>query len=120
MAYKNTFITVAPDCPVDVAETPTTNRPTPTRTMLEHRLLQDAPYSQDHRAFSYAVHHAQKGREAKTFDEFHSKGQPCMRASPLTKRYGWGAHYDDHGNIAIYPKGSDDYRRLSDPKNNLS
>jgi len=27
-------------------------------------------------------------------EKFFSKGQPCFRASPLTKRYGWGVHSD--------------------------
>jgi hypothetical protein len=48
---------------------------------------------------------------------FFSKGQPCMRSSPLTKRYGWGVHSDAEGKIAIYPAESADYKRLAqDPK----
>jgi hypothetical protein len=45
--------------------------------------------------------------------ELFQKNHPCLRASPLPKRYGWGVHYDGHGRIAIYGTESEDYRRLS-------
>ena len=44
---------------------------------------------------------------------FFAKPHPCLRASPLPKRYGWGVHYDAHGRIALYAMESEDYRRLS-------
>jgi hypothetical protein len=31
----------------------------------------------------------------------------------LPKRYGWGAHFDAKGRIAIYGAQTDDYRRFS-------
>jgi hypothetical protein len=34
--------------------------------------------------------------------QFFSKGQPCLRASPLTKRYGWGIHSDNMGKVAMF------------------
>ncbi len=35
------------------------------------------------------------GRIWKAFDQtFFSKGQPCLRASDLGKKYGWGIHSD--------------------------
>jgi hypothetical protein len=40
-----------------------------------------------------------------------------MRASPLTKQYGWGAHYDEKGRIAIYAVESKEYRRFVKDKN---
>ena len=33
---------------------------------------------------------------------FFSKGQACLRASDLGKRYGWGVHNDAEGRIAAY------------------
>jgi hypothetical protein len=32
---------------------------------------------------------------------FFSKGQPCFRASPLTKTYGFGLHANNEGKIAL-------------------
>ncbi|TAE47728.1 MAG: hypothetical protein EAZ89_17055, partial [Bacteroidetes bacterium] len=46
-------------------------------------------------------------------ERFFSKGQPCLRSSPLTKRYGWGVHSDAEGKVAIYPAGSEEYARLA-------
>ncbi|MFB7893762.1 DUF6157 family protein [Microbacterium sp. NPDC056044] len=45
---------------------------------------------------------------------FFAKGQPCLRSSPLGKRYGWGIHHDDQGRVALYPVESDEYRRFAD------
>jgi hypothetical protein len=44
---------------------------------------------------------------------FFSRGQACMRASGLGKRYGWGVHADGEGRIAIYAVGSERYQALS-------
>ena len=43
---------------------------------------------------------------------FFAKPQPCLRASPLAKRYGWGIHHDEQGRIALIARGSSDYERL--------
>jgi uncharacterized protein DUF6157 len=48
---------------------------------------------------------------------FFSKGQACFRASPLTKRYGWGVHCNEDGKIAIYPVESPEYLKYSKDKN---
>ncbi|WP_344308138.1 DUF6157 family protein [Brevibacterium samyangense] len=38
-----------------------------------------------------------------------ARGQPCLRSSPLAKRYGWGFHYDAEGRVALVPVGSPEY-----------
>jgi hypothetical protein len=45
--------------------------------------------------------------------QFFSKGQACMRASPLTKRYGWGVHNNAEGKIAIYGLGTEEYEKFT-------
>ena len=47
---------------------------------------------------------------------FFSKGQACLRASPLTKRYGWGVHSDKDGKVALYACGSPEYRQFAEDK----
>jgi hypothetical protein len=42
------------------------------------------------------------------------KPHPCLRASMLPKKYGWGVHYDREGKIAIYPMDSPEYRRFAE------
>ncbi len=44
--------------------------------------------------------------------QFFSKGQPCFRASQLTKCYGFGVHSDSEGKIAIYGKETDEYNQF--------
>ena len=33
--------------------------------------------------------------------QFFLKGQPCFRASPLIKQFGWGVHCDKNGKVAL-------------------
>ena len=49
-------------------------------------------------------------------EQFFSKGQPCFRASPLTKRYGWGVHNDKDGKIALFGSETAGYKKLSKDK----
>jgi len=48
---------------------------------------------------------------------FYRKPYACMRASPLTKKYGWGVHYDGQGKIAICAVDSQAYRRFVEDQN---
>ncbi|WP_309237962.1 DUF6157 family protein [Streptomyces albidus (ex Kaewkla and Franco 2022)] len=43
---------------------------------------------------------------------FLSKPRPCLRASPLPKKYGFGLHFDDEGRVALCPVESEEYMRL--------
>lgn len=115
MVTTNILITPAPDCPAMGAELAPV-RPRPSRANIEYNLLTAAPYTMDHKAFSHAVHVAMAqaaDKPALSFAAFHAKGQPCMRASPLTKRYGWAAHYDAAGRLALIDPGSAAFAALS-------
>ena len=41
------------------------------------------------------------------------KPHACYRASPLAKRYGWGAHFNAAGKLAIYARESKEYREYA-------
>lgn len=45
-------------------------------------------------------------------ESFFSKGQPCLRCSPLAKRYGWGIHHNKDGKVAIFSVDSPEYNKL--------
>ncbi|MCY9002714.1 DUF6157 family protein [Peribacillus frigoritolerans] len=45
-------------------------------------------------------------------EQFFSKSKACFRASPLVKNYGWGIHYNNQGEIAIYDVNSEMYNQL--------
>ncbi len=108
--YENTFIEVAEDCRAAAGEIPPDGEPK-SLARQQYDMLVDAPYQYTSDDILYAVSGAPKGlsREA-----FFAKGQPCLRASALGKRYGWGVHSDSAGRVAIYGRETDTYRALAD------
>lgn len=119
MTYTNTFILMSEDCPIDEGEIPAARRTKKSKAMIEYEMLIGAPYTYDQDTLNYAVHVAHKtqsGEAPTPKATFLAKGQPCLRTSALIKRYGWGAHYDKHGKIAIYPAGSAEYETYNGSK----
>lgn len=114
--YINTFIAVAEDCPVTNAEIPPLKGDNKTVANLQFNMIIENPYkyTSDDVIFKvYAIRNligtaAQKAEREK----FFSKGQPCLRSSPLTKRYGWGVHSNADGKVAIYAVNSAEYKKL--------
>lgn len=77
---------------------------------IEYEMLIEDPYKYDSDDVLYRANGERRGL---TREEFFSKGQPCFRSSPLTKRYGWGVHCDQNGKIAIHPVESVEYKRCA-------
>ena len=116
--YFNTFIQVADDCPAAAGEIPAIKGDTKTVARLQYELIKQNPYKYTSDDLFFQIH-ARRNEltESELSDErtrFFSKGQPCFRASPLTKRYGWGVHSDNDGRIAIYGCETEEYKRLSE------
>lgn len=107
--YANTFIEAAADCPVAQAEEPPL-RTTPSVARIQFDMLIADPYRH---TSDDVVYESNGRRRGLSREEFFAKGQPCLRASPLTKRYGWGVHHDANGRVALVPAGSDQYRELA-------
>ncbi len=107
--YVDTFIEVPADCPVVQAEIPP-ERKQKTVVRRQYELLCAQPYQYTSDDVLYASNGEPKGVPRA---EFFSKGQPCMRASSLVKRYGWGVHCDSQGKMAIYPLESEVYQKLA-------
>lgn len=114
MGYLNTFVAVASDCPVGAGVIP--DRPM-SIAGIEYALLTAGPYRLTGEDLILAVHARHKGIADADIEAFRvalfSRSHPCLRASLLPKRYGWGAHYDVNGRIALYGVETDDYRRLT-------
>ena len=91
---------------------------------LQYEFLSAHPYKYTLEDLIFEVHLARsqipeqerKARGDEIRAELFSRSHACMRASPLTKSYGWGAHYDEDGRLAIYPRESRQYARLSKAK----
>ncbi|WP_224996910.1 DUF6157 family protein [Cesiribacter sp. SM1] len=119
--YRDTFIEIAEDCPASKGESPPVKGDAKTVASLQFDLVKQNPYkftSDDVFFQVYAVRNDLTENEYKEARvQFFSKGQPCFRASPLTKRYGWGVHSDKDGRIAIYGCESAEYKNFVADKN---
>lgn len=119
--YFNAFIEVAEDCPAPEAKVPPERGETKTVANLEYEMIASAPYEHTSDDVRFTVHAIRKGIPEQDLamerERFFSKGQPCFRSSPLPKRYGWGVHSNDEGQIALVALGSDEYEQLAkDPE----
>ena len=105
----NTFISVADDCPVFMAEIPPKREPK-TIPQIEYEMLIDNPYKYTSDDVLYAANGERRdmGR-----DDYFARIQPDFRLSPLVKRYGWGVHIDESGKIALYALGSGEYEMFA-------
>jgi hypothetical protein len=121
----NTFIQVAEDCPARTGEEPPLRAGKPTVACLQYGMIAKAPYKYTSDDVIFAT--SAPGRELAVKametekqaarEAFFSRGQACMRASSLGKRFGCGVHADSKGRIALYPIESKRYQALArDPK----
>jgi len=113
--YISTFIEVAEDCPATSAEIPPCNEDKKTIAYMQYEMIFNEPYRYSSDDVLFHIHAVKKKIATDCLEEernnFFSKGQPCMRSSPLAKRYGWGIHSNSQGKIAIYPVDSLEYQK---------
>lgn len=112
--YENTFIEIAEDCPCSQGEVPPLKGDKKSVANLQFEMLRDKPYQYTSDDIFFAVFATRKDLVDSELEEvrqqFFSKGQPCFRASPLTKRYGWGVHSNAEGKVALYGAASEEYQ----------
>ena len=117
--YFDTFIEVAEDTKVDRGTVPTA-KDKKTVAEMQYEMLSKNPYKYTSDDVLFQVFADRKDLAESEHKlaraEFFSKGQPCFRASPLTKTYGFGVHSNSTGKIALMGMETDEYQRfLSDP-----
>ena len=114
--YFNTFIEIADDCPTSEAELPPVKGEKRSVANYQFDMVYDNPYKYTSDEVLYTVFATRKAIPEGEWEEgrqaFFSKGQPCFRASPLPKRYGWGVHSDAEGRVAIVAAGTKEYDAL--------
>lgn len=118
--YFNTFIEIAEDCKTCCGEIPHSKANQPSIAELEFELIAKNPYyfTSDEVLFQvYVIRNDITDAEQKAAKEsFFANGQACLRASPLTKRYGFGIHSNTDGKIALFGRESTEYESfLNDP-----
>ncbi|MBV8933394.1 MAG: hypothetical protein JOZ47_11195 [Kutzneria sp.] len=115
--YVNTFIAVADDCPVTRGTPPPLKPDTPSVAARTYQMIADHPYGFTAGDVIFTVFADRRGiprgERAQARAEFYAKGQPCLRASDLGKRYGWGVHADADGRVALYGMQTAEYAELA-------
>lgn len=105
----NSFISVAEDCPVFMAEIPPTREPK-SIPQIEYEILIGNSYEYTSDDVLYIVNGKRRGIVR---EDFFTRIQPDFRLSPLTQRYGWGVHSDENGKIALCAVESAEYEMLA-------
>jgi Family of unknown function (DUF6157) len=116
--YFNTFIQVAEDCKVTTGEIPVVKNDKKSIALMQFELLHKNPYKYSSDDIFFQVYADRNDLTKSEYpvarQQFFSKGQPCFRASPLTKQFGWGIHSDKTGKIALYGMETAKYQRFVD------
>ena len=119
--YFNTFIEVAEDTKANAGTIPPSKGDNKTIAQMQYELISRNPYkySSDEVLFQIFAERndlTKSGLKARR-EEFFSKGQACLRASPLTKTYGFGVHHDSNGKVAIYGVETKEYEKFVGDEN---
>lgn len=118
--YFNAFIETAEDCSAQKGEMPPIKGEKKTVANLQFDMLWENPYQYTSDDIFFSVFALRKEIPKNEMEEarehFFSKGQPCFRASPLTKRYGWGIHNNEEGKVAMYGMETKEYKKFVEDK----
>ena len=111
--YFDTFIEVAEGAKAGCGTKPPV-KDTKTVAEIQYDLIANNPYMYTSDEVLFQVFADRKNLAAEEYkqarEQFFSKGQPCFRASPLTKTYGFGIHFDSDGKIAQYGMETEEYQ----------
>ena len=114
--YIDTFIEVAEDCPADFGDVPKSKGDKKSVAEMRFELLAENPYKLTSDDVFFQVYSDRNDLTKADCEEarakFFSKGQPCFRASLLTKRYGFGVHSDKDGKVAIFGRETTEYENF--------
>lgn len=115
--YFDTFIEVAGDTKATCGVKPLSKGDKKTVAEMQYDLIANNPYryTSDDILFQLFANKNDLTKAAykQARAQFFSKGQPCFRASPLTKNYGFGVHCDSNGKIAIYGVETPEYEKFA-------
>ena len=110
--YSNTLISPAEDCQA-VSKIP---EKTGSIAALQYELMAGKPYELTSDDVLSTVAAMRKGIVLKDLGSFRqdyfSKGQPCFRASPLTKTHGWAVHSDENAFVALLAPDGPEFAEL--------
>ncbi len=112
--YYHTLIEVADDCKAERGVVPPLRAGGKTLARLQFELLSESPYHFTSDEVLIQIHMQRKNLPGTMLNQVRrdlfSKGQPCLRTSPLPRQYGWGIHFNAEGKIAVAGRETDLYR----------
>jgi hypothetical protein len=115
--YTNTFIHVADDCSASAGEIPPAKGEAKSVATMQFEMIAKHPYKFTSDEVLFTIHAERndipESARSAARKEFFAKGQACLRASPLAKRYGWGIHHDAESRVALVGRESEEYERLA-------
>ena len=115
------IVLVALDSPVQAAEPPPAGRRGRSVAQVQYDLLSAEPFRWTENEVLFeswwrrqdAAASASEAEKESVRAEWLRGSRPCLRASPLPQRYGWGLVFDAEDRVALRPVDSDDYRALA-------
>ncbi|MDP9954409.1 hypothetical protein J2X97_000046 [Epilithonimonas hungarica] len=114
--YTNTLIEIAEDSPVSASVIPVVKKDKKTIANYQYEKLSKHPlkYTSDELLFDIFAerNNISPSELEEEKQNFFSKGQACLRTSPLAKKNGFGIFYNEDSKIQLIPVESDDYKRL--------
>ncbi|MBT1710721.1 hypothetical protein KK062_20945 [Fulvivirgaceae bacterium PWU5] len=115
--YFDTFIEVAEDTKASSGTKPPSKGDAKTVAEMQYALVARSPYKYTSDDVLFRVYAERndipKDEHKIAREQFFSKGQACLRASPLTKTYGFGVHSNSEGKIALYGMETPEYEKLT-------
>lgn len=119
--YKNTLIEIAEDCKADQGTIPTQKGDKKSIANYQYEMISANPYKFTSDKILFNIYVERKDfTQTEINDEkikFFSKGQPCLRTSPLAKSYGWGIHHNSENKVAIWGCQTQKYEVLKKDNN---
>jgi hypothetical protein len=114
--YTNALILPAEDSKAGHSEIPQAHNGKETIATMQYEKIARHPYtytSDDVIFGCYAdKQDIPESLRSKAREEFFSKGQPCLRTSPLAKKHGFGIHSDSLGRVKLIPMESEEFGKM--------
>jgi hypothetical protein len=116
------IVLVAEDCVAATGTAPAPDRATRTVAEIQYEMIAAAPFAWTEddvlfeswwrrREFPDGEPTPQEKQRAR--EEFLARPRPCLRASPLPMRYGWGLLFDEQDRVALCPVDCEQYQQLA-------
>lgn len=116
--YTSTLIAIADDSSATTGTRPPEKEGNPSIAFRTWQRIAERPYELTSDDVIFGVWADRQGiveeDRSDAREQFFSRGQACLRASDLGKRYGWGVHHDAEGRVALIGVETEQYQELLD------